>query len=162
MDPASFAAAFLFSQEPVTQQKLTVSPSAVIAAPAEVELEPAPTPPRPVQDEPAPDVPPGPIAVPEGNQGRSEKEQKEPESKIEAITKNARQVEKPKPSIPFGPQSPPAWRLTDRFGVTWTHPDKYYLERFVLGRNLTIAIPQLSSSRTYYSLPSCANGRCSW
>lgn len=164
MDPYSFAAAFLLSREPVTQLKLTESQVAVTHASAEPGQETVPAPKEPTP-QPEPVHPRGPIAPPETgpdfpeDEPKPEPKEAEPEKPDPTTTKNARGPERiitPVWLCPSPPRTgPTSWRLVDRFGVTWTHSDKTYLEQFVATRNTTVLV----TPRTFYA-GSCSNGRC--
>lgn len=161
MDPTSFAAAFLLSREPVTQPKLTVSPNAVIAAPAEVAAEPAPSAPEPSLIIRPPEMLVDPVVAHETIQDTQKTTiaiKAKPE--LTSSLNHVRQSEYPAPrSSTPRPLAPIVWRLTDRFGTMWTHPNKSYLERFVEGRNATVLVPCYSYQ--YVTGSSCSGGQCS-
>lgn len=172
MDPTSFAAAFLLSREPVPQTKMVPRHDAVATAPAEVAPEPAPAPPGPIPKVILPGVPIGPFPAPGAIQ-EAQKAKPNTEVRLEhepdLQPKHSKRSEHPittdnpavlRLSVPKF--VPTAWMLVDRFGTTWTHPDKTYLERFVAGRNATVLVPYYSSVQGGLNCVggSCTSGRC--
>lgn len=167
MDPLSFSAAFLLSREPITHPKMVESPSAVIRAPAERVPGELQATPRPVREVKPTDVPPTLNGPPEGHQDHLEAKQEKTEEKekvsldkTDLDQRHAKWLGRTKSPVLLNPHpprtAPAAWHLIDRFGVTWTHSDKTYLEQFVATRNATVLVTPPVTNFGY----SCSNGRC--
>lgn len=150
MDPLSFAAVFSLSPDPLPlnkpQQIAHVAPQTAPEAPGaslrQIMGDLLFAPQRPLE-------------------GQAAKPELTPNTEVKhdhhQMTPGGRNL--PTVLRPMSAQEPVAWRLTDRFGTTWSHTDKNYLERFVYGRNATFSVPNYYPS--YYVVGgSCAGGRC--
>ena len=150
MDPISFSAAFPFHREAPHKVELPPPIASVIAPPEPVG--------RVTDEEREALVPMIRDLFPPMRLPSEPCPEDEPKPAPKVATHAPAEPEPPKVRRASRPSTPTSWTLVDRFGQTWTHSDKSYLESWVAQRN---AIPTTTAYSYYYQAGSCANGRCS-